>query len=311
MKPQRILLATDGCDGAAGAVRLAWSLVGERGATLRVVAAHESTPVHDIGVGHVWGSAWMSTERARAQLELSVRAQLGELTGDPDAAPLTVCSGPPARTIVRHARELRADLIVLGLDRHTRVEWPFGEETAHRVAQLAGTPVLAVPEGAPALPRRACVAVDFSATSARAALEAGRLVGPGGELILAHAVWPMPERDADEPLPAWVLSYAQGALERLAEIGARLEQTYGAVCRAEIVGGEPARELIRLAEREGADLVALGSQGLGVVGRAILGSVSSRVIRWSRCGVLVVPPTARGKRRARPARPADERLQEA
>jgi nucleotide-binding universal stress UspA family protein len=43
-----------------------------------------------------------------------------------------------------------------------------------------------------------------------------------------------------------------------------------------------------VAEREGADLIVLGSRGLHAVGRALVGSVSDRVVQHAPCSVLVV-----------------------
>ncbi|HEX6965265.1 MAG TPA: universal stress protein, partial [Gemmatimonadaceae bacterium] len=44
------------------------------------------------------------------------------------------------------------------------------------------------------------------------------------------------------------------------------------------------------AEREHADLIALGSHGYGMWKRFMLGSVASKVLRLATCSVLVVRP---------------------
>ena len=43
-----------------------------------------------------------------------------------------------------------------------------------------------------------------------------------------------------------------------------------------------------MAEELGADLVVLGSRGLGGIRRALMGSVSDSVVRNAHCSVLVV-----------------------
>lgn len=54
--------------------------------------------------------------------------------------------------------------------------------------------------------------------------------------------------------------------------------------------GDPADSIIAAADAEGADLIVVGSHRRGTLGRAILGSVSDRVVREATCPVLVVPP---------------------
>ncbi|OWY68687.1 universal stress protein [cyanobacterium TDX16] len=58
----------------------------------------------------------------------------------------------------------------------------------------------------------------------------------------------------------------------------------------ELVTGDPAEEIIRLANIYQADLIAIGSRGLTGVRRIIQGSVSSQVVENAPCSVLVVKP---------------------
>jgi nucleotide-binding universal stress UspA family protein len=63
----------------------------------------------------------------------------------------------------------------------------------------------------------------------------------------------------------------------------------------EILQGEPATEIVRLASERDADLIVLGSRGLGAVAGAFLGSVSREVLHEADRPVLVARP--RGRRR--------------
>lgn len=58
----------------------------------------------------------------------------------------------------------------------------------------------------------------------------------------------------------------------------------------EIVCGDPAEEIVRIANIYRADLIAIGSRGLQGVKRIIQGSVSSQVVENAHCSVLVVKP---------------------
>lgn len=56
----------------------------------------------------------------------------------------------------------------------------------------------------------------------------------------------------------------------------------------EIVTGNPAEEIIRLANIHQADLIVMGSRGLTGMSRILQGSVSSEVVETAPCSVFVV-----------------------
>jgi nucleotide-binding universal stress UspA family protein len=56
----------------------------------------------------------------------------------------------------------------------------------------------------------------------------------------------------------------------------------------DLLEGDPAEEILRLARSRDVDLIVIGSRGLGAVKSAILGSVSKRVVRESDRPVVVV-----------------------
>jgi len=58
----------------------------------------------------------------------------------------------------------------------------------------------------------------------------------------------------------------------------------------ELVTGDPADEIIRLANIYQADLLIIGSRGLTGMKRILQGSVSSQVVEEANCSVLVVKP---------------------
>ncbi|MBN1432091.1 MAG: universal stress protein [Methanomicrobiaceae archaeon] len=52
--------------------------------------------------------------------------------------------------------------------------------------------------------------------------------------------------------------------------------------------GEPAVEIIGIAEKENADLLIIGSRGLGALRGAVIGSVSQKVAHHAKCPVMIV-----------------------
>jgi len=76
----------------------------------------------------------------------------------------------------------------------------------------------------------------------------------------------------------------------------------GVPARGEIAEGEPAKLILELAESRDADLVVVGSRGLGQVSGALLGSVSWAVVRAANRPVLVI----KEPQSTSVARPADD-----
>jgi nucleotide-binding universal stress UspA family protein len=56
--------------------------------------------------------------------------------------------------------------------------------------------------------------------------------------------------------------------------------------------GEPGREIVRLATRQGADLIVMGTHGMGAAARLFFGSVTDYVLRHTPVPLLAVPPAA-------------------
>ncbi|HEX6730691.1 MAG TPA: universal stress protein [Pyrinomonadaceae bacterium] len=57
---------------------------------------------------------------------------------------------------------------------------------------------------------------------------------------------------------------------------------------SEIIQGSPRQVIVDEAEQWGADLILMGSRGLGAWNRLLLGSVSSAVVNHAKCSVEIV-----------------------
>ena len=280
-----ILVASDGTPGALGALRMAASLQERDGARVEVMGVVEPIPAFDVGMMITIPESGLAEAR-REGLEREVREQVAEVTGDATSWPVEVDAGIPGPRIVRKAREMGATLILLGLGRHRAVDRLLGGETALQVVRLSGCPVLAVPGAGGIIPRTAMVAVDFSLHGEEAARVAARLIDPPGTLILAHVMQGLRFlRDVPED---WEVRYRSEVELRLEEFRRTLEGK-GVEVRSRILEGDPARELLDLAQEEGVDLLAAGTHGHAFVARILLGSVSTRLLRGATVATLVAP----------------------
>jgi nucleotide-binding universal stress UspA family protein len=67
----------------------------------------------------------------------------------------------------------------------------------------------------------------------------------------------------------------------------------GVPCEEMIAGGKPADVIVEMAEKNGADLIVMGSLGMSAIERVLIGSVSDRVMRHAKCPVLLVRELAK------------------
>jgi nucleotide-binding universal stress UspA family protein len=76
-------------------------------------------------------------------------------------------------------------------------------------------------------------------------------------------------------------SQAEKAAARLATSGTQPEMLVRA--------GNPAEEILNVAEEQGFDIIVLGHRGISATRRFLMGSVSERVVRHASRPVLVIP----------------------
>jgi nucleotide-binding universal stress UspA family protein len=249
-------------------------------------------------------AAYPGRSLPEGSLRETVHARMASLAGPASAAGVQavaeVREGHPTSEIVRMARELGADLIVMGT--HGRVgpeRWALGS-VAETVLRRAPCPVLTVPPRAeddpdPLFFKRILCATDFSPAAETAVRYASALAAEAdASLFLVHVIDPQggphPETGDDgggEP-PAFECA-ARARLRRAVPPEAR-EWCH---TRETVARGRAAPEILRLAAEERAGLIVMGVHGRGLLDLMAFGSVTHEVVREAACPVLTVRSPSR------------------
>jgi nucleotide-binding universal stress UspA family protein len=92
---------------------------------------------------------------------------------------------------------------------------------------------------------------------------------------------------ADKVVEGIKASLQQCGNDALKSVG-EMAMKAGVPFEAKIVEGQPATEIMKMAETTNADLIVMGRLGRTGIGKFLMGSVSEKVIRHSRVPVLMV-----------------------
>lgn len=150
--------------------------------------------------------------------------------------------------------------------------------------------------------RRILVPVDYSACSRSALEHAAMLAKSFNATIDLLYVWEAPAFVAPEAMVG-----AAGTTQTLAQLAS--DQAQAAmrefvtqaredgieIANTRVEQGDPAHTIVALAEREGYDLIAMGTHGRSGFAHLLLGSVAEKVVRRSTRPVLTVR-SAEGER---------------
>lgn len=295
----RILLATDGSRAAAQARDLVAALPSREGGRVRIVSV---APTRADLLGMPWTVDVQPDADAIEDASLRVHRDALETaerevrTAHPDLPiePVLV-RGRAASVIVEEARNMPADLIVVGHRGHGPWESMLLGSVSSEVVDHAPCPVLVARDER----LGPVVFADDGSPSARLA-----------ETVLTH--WPM-----FAGLPITVVTVAQegfpytaalapmaypGVIDELAKSNEEIErmarlENVAAAGRLRAAGfeatdflreGDPAHEIVAVARERGAGLIVVGSRGQTGLRRLILGSVARNVLLHAPCSVLIV-----------------------
>ncbi|MDW7982499.1 MAG: universal stress protein [Thermomicrobium sp.] len=267
------------------------------GAPVVVIRVLETMrPFYDPARGEV---IWLTSEEPRLDgaAEEYLREQLAVLERYGVQARAVVRLGRAEEELVAEATRWPSPILVLASHGRGGLGRAVLGSVADRVLRSAGCPVLVlrVSSAPPEQIRQVVVPLDGSMHAERALAYALALVQRANASLTLVRV----AETYRELLLEWrgrpVSAAAHDVLRQLeAEAAAYLERVRAQLpadvpVRAEVLSGDPKRELVALVERTRPDLVVLTSHGRSGLQRWLLGSVTERLLTTTRVPLLVVP----------------------
>lgn len=287
---QKILLCTDSSDQALNAAHLAVDLACQHNAHIDLV--HVLDPFLATGP-----YAYVPESGLSAQIPMQCALEDQQIILQNTAKILEQANisyssfaecGQPVDRIHRLAEREKTDLIVIGS--RGLSAWPalLIGSVSEGVAHHAHCPVLIV-RGEPKGFHQIVIASDGS-MGANHALHTGMELAKDyhAELSVLNVFQPLtiyPGVSTDDFDPAVYAARLQESIGRQVDpIAKNLGISYQ-LCQ---VSGHPAETLVGFADKQKADLVVIGSRGMGGFQRLLLGSVSTSVLHHAHCSVLVM-----------------------
>jgi universal stress protein E len=232
-----------------------------------------------------WGGA-----QAREQVRSTLENGLRELAAA-SSTRLHVIDGAPHRVLAAEASRLGADLLVTGPTRRGAVARTVLGSTAQHVLRQCGVPVLVLRRHLPRLSPRVLLTTDLSTLSEQVHLFgaeiARRLAAPSEPRCMSVCVSPESPRPLDG-MRANENTQLEADFARFLDVYTPPAGNVEPCVRR----GDPAAEILILADEWQADLAVVGSHARRGAARLLLGSVAEAVIRGASCNVLVVPASS-------------------
>jgi nucleotide-binding universal stress UspA family protein len=281
----QLLAATDFSTRSQRAVRRAGLLAQEHGAELALVHVVDDDQPQDLVA--------LETREAERILneQIKVVAELQGVT----CRPLVAC-GDPFDGILRTARSIEPDLIVMGAHRKQLLLDIFVGTTIERVIRMGSWPVLMVNREGQEPYRNVLAAIDMSEPSGDAIRTAKALrIAGDAQLAVVHAFHALGKGKmfvaglSKETIDEHVVEERERArTELIAFLHANGVEVYGPALFVE--EGSPFEVISSAVSRFRPELLIVGTHGRTGLAKAVLGSVSEEALRSLEIDILAVPP---------------------
>ena len=290
--PEKVLLATDGSKDAVLAARAAADVCEGTGAELHVVHVWFNVPTARL-------RPFMRTELKRLGNEILEEGVKWVEDSGGFVTETHLLEGRAADEILDLAEQIGAWLVVIGSRGLGTVGRIALGSVSEAVIHHSHWPVLVLRGGEDAWPPERVIFGDDGSEAARAAADLGASLcgyhGARAQLLRAYPRLPEVDAEGRGSDPRMVDDELRRAEKALLERSRELESRLGSRPKSRLVVGEAAASLLEAAEEDAPErtLVAVGSRGLGAIGRMRLGSVSTKVVRAAK-GPVLVQPSIRG-----------------
>lgn len=297
-----LMVPLDGSDFAENALPLAVSLARVKNAPIHLVHVHPTPiPDHFLVGAHIEGMDLAQFEaQARQNGEEYLEGVAERLRADGLTVHTHLLDGSVAAALAHCAEDVDAGLILVTSHGHTGMTRMWLGSTTDALVRRTDHPVLLVhpdedhpaPGGADQIDR-ILVPLDGSRRSAKILGPAADLAeATGASLLLLHVV-----SSADfiggGVLPVLIQSVAEAQEQARAHLEVLAEPLRAQGLEPEVMvvdSEQPARSICDVARRRDADLIALTTHGYGGLKRAVLGSVTDKVLRGSHVPLLLYRP---------------------
>ena len=275
---KKLLIATDLSARSDRALQRAMALAQQLGARLEVIhIVSDSAPIS-------------IAEQYEASAHAIIEQLLASLPSAADVKPeISIVRGHDHDEILRHSQEAGAELIVLGITRHTAYEL-FRGTTAERIIRIGNLPVLLVKDPVAQAYERVLVATDNSPASRRA-LEFAAAIAPNAEFHLLHTVHVpfkgLLDSESQAQLRQDQEQKFKEALEKDIRAHAQKLGKGGLRTTFHVEEGDVLAVVRNQAAELKPDLLAIGSHGRSGLRHAIIGTVAGNLLSDPPVDVLV------------------------
>jgi nucleotide-binding universal stress UspA family protein len=297
-KIQKILVPLDFSPPSVEALDYAVSMAKQFHAAIHLVHVYPPDEASSVpGAGHLLLRSAEAVERLNEELTGIHRKHVREFRPEN----CHIRGGRPYQEIVRVAREIDADLIVLATRGHSGLKHLLLGSTAERVVRSAPCPVLVVrkrkqkskPDSKAFAIRTILVPTDFSQCSLAGTEYAAFLARKFGAILrLFHAMYPYTNYVFVDRAGVRLSGLAE-AVEETArqEMNALKQMDFlrGLIVEADLLPGPAVDEICTAAGSPDIDLIVTSTHGRTGLKHALIGSVAEHVVRYAERPVLVVP----------------------
>lgn len=300
----KIVLGTDLSQEALAAARWAFAyakVLKQKKVDLSLHLMHVTSPPRNrLDAGH----AAFEDPGYRHTLDVTIKEWLGNHVDADVPYEIVYAEGSPVRQLEVYAREVGADLLVVGMTGMGTFARMMVGSTAHKLAQRPSSNLVLVHRERPPWGERPrlMAAIDLLETSEEVLATAAQMARhlatkSGATLDVVYVILPprpigLPngligmtvsgeemvqmERDTARDMEEW--------------LSAHEDLLQGIEVRQVVLTGFPTRQLVEYADEHAIDALFVGTVGRSALDNFMLGSVASGIVRHMPCTVILSPP---------------------